>query len=887
MSNLLDKASIILTPTAYNNGEALCVKPSDGSGDFDFSRNSAATRVNAQGLVENVQILSSNLVQNGDFSEEGVEEVSNGSFSQEGAELVTNGNFDTDSDWHVGSGVNISDGRLNIDFVGAGNTAFQGISFTSGSTSKVVVVCSSYTSGILDVRVGTNAVSSLIDGVGTYTFYIKEGGYPYINFFTGIGFNGSIESVSVREVGQDWTLGTGWSIGEDKVVKSGTDLSYLTQSSLSSVVGKTYRVKASISNMTTGNIRIDNFTDGTVYTSDVEIDVYYTATSVGNFRFLGWNGFDGSITNISVKEVGQNWNLGYNWSIGNGVAICNVSSSFLSQNNILLSNKKYKISFEITEYISGEIRAVSDGYLNTSEYFNSLGVHDFIFNCGTLTSSTLFFQPASFNGSVTNISAIQITDDTNLPRINYEGFSYQDALGSELVVNGSFEDGLTDWTAYAGTISIETNIVHSGTQSAKVDGVGIQQSRSYTDGEQVYYNFWVYSTTGTSVFIQTINENVTIPLNQWVQVSGIGTINGNNSSFRIRIANGLWYIDNVSVKEYLGQEVVPDSGCGSWLFEPQSTNLLPYSSDFSQWSKVNYTVQSNVAVSPSGNFDASFVTNPSGGGGLINQTINVTSSTAYTFSFYAKRGTASDAKYSVYDYTNGGDIIPPTSYYSQINSDTFTRITVSFTAPVGCTSLAVYVLRDNSAVGNTIVWGAQVEALSYPTSYIPTDGSTVTRNQDVCNNGGSLASINSTEGVLYAEISTLNGDSGSNRTISLSDSTNGNQIRFYFPINIEGQIKIRVDVGGSTIYIFDYNITTSETPIKLAFRYSPNGMDFYGNGSLVSSSALVPSFTNNLNSLQFRRGDGQSGEDFFGKTKALAVWKEALSDAELTELTTI
>ena len=100
MSNLLDKASIILTPTAYNNGEALCVKPSDGSGDFDFSRNSAATRVNAQGLVENVQILSSNLVQNGDFSEEGAEEVSNGSFSQEGIELITNGNFDTDSDWH-------------------------------------------------------------------------------------------------------------------------------------------------------------------------------------------------------------------------------------------------------------------------------------------------------------------------------------------------------------------------------------------------------------------------------------------------------------------------------------------------------------------------------------------------------------------------------------------------------------------------------------------------------------------------------------------------------------------------------------------------------------------------------------------------------------------
>ena len=122
---VLVKASIVLTQTAYNNGKALCVKPSDGSGDFDFSRNSAATRVNAQGLVENVQILSSNLVQNGDFSEEGAEEVSNGSFSQEGSELVTNGNFDTDSDWVTNDRV-ISGGTLN-------GSASTGIVFQNNS----------------------------------------------------------------------------------------------------------------------------------------------------------------------------------------------------------------------------------------------------------------------------------------------------------------------------------------------------------------------------------------------------------------------------------------------------------------------------------------------------------------------------------------------------------------------------------------------------------------------------------------------------------------------------------------------------------------------------------------------------------------------------------
>ena len=71
----------------------------DLSGDFQFSRNSAATRVNAQGLVENVQIISSELVSNGNFSQIGTEEVSNGNFSQEGSELVTNGDFATDTNW--------------------------------------------------------------------------------------------------------------------------------------------------------------------------------------------------------------------------------------------------------------------------------------------------------------------------------------------------------------------------------------------------------------------------------------------------------------------------------------------------------------------------------------------------------------------------------------------------------------------------------------------------------------------------------------------------------------------------------------------------------------------------------------------------------------------
>ena len=221
MSNLLDKASIILTPTAYNNGEALCVKPSDGSGDFDFSRNSAATRVNAQGLVENVQILSSNLVQNGNFSEEGVQEVSNGSFSQEGAEQVTNGDFATDTDWSKSGSVTIGNGKANFDIVSGGFTRIsQNISLTNGKTYKINLEVNTQDAGkqifIRDTSSGDlgglQQLINLVDGVTSYTYYFTANANSnavYIKRQTASGdYSFSIDNVSVREVGQDWTLET-------------------------------------------------------------------------------------------------------------------------------------------------------------------------------------------------------------------------------------------------------------------------------------------------------------------------------------------------------------------------------------------------------------------------------------------------------------------------------------------------------------------------------------------------------------------------------------------------------------------------------------------------------------------------------------------------------
>ena len=55
-SNLLYKASIVTTPTAYGVGVLNSIKPAQGAADFDFTRTSSATRVNPDYLIETVAV---------------------------------------------------------------------------------------------------------------------------------------------------------------------------------------------------------------------------------------------------------------------------------------------------------------------------------------------------------------------------------------------------------------------------------------------------------------------------------------------------------------------------------------------------------------------------------------------------------------------------------------------------------------------------------------------------------------------------------------------------------------------------------------------------------------------------------------------------------------
>ena len=113
-----------------------------------------------------------------------------------------------------------------------------------------------------------------------------------------------IKDVLVEPLGVDWTLGTGWSIGEDKAIYDGLDYASINQL-ISNISGKSLKVTFEIKDWQSGTIRIppSNRLDGLDerYSGDGVNVIYYTST-VNDLKFQPQL-FDGSITNVVVQEL--------------------------------------------------------------------------------------------------------------------------------------------------------------------------------------------------------------------------------------------------------------------------------------------------------------------------------------------------------------------------------------------------------------------------------------------------------------------------------------------------------------------------------------------------------------------------------------------------------
>jgi len=178
------------------------------------------------------------------------------------------------------------------------------------------------------------------------------------------------------------------------------------------------------------------------------------------------------------------------------------------------------------------------------------------------------------------------------------------------------------------------------------------------------------------------------------------------------------------------------------------------------------------------------------------------------------------------------------------------------------------------------MFGLQLEEQSYATSYIPTDGASATRNQEVCKDATPV--INSEEGTLYAEISALDNDTTNNR-ITLSYD-NQNYVRIAVT---NSQISFAVFNNGTYQAQGNYIVSDITDFNKVAFKYKENDFALWINGVEVrTNTSGLTSFSSPLDHLNFSNANGNN-QFFKGNTEGLKYYPKALADVQLEDLTTI
>ena len=341
--------------------------------------------------------------------------------------------------------------------------------------------------------------------------------------------------------------------------------------------------------------------------------------------------------------------------------------------------------------------------------------------------------------------------------------------------------------------------------------------------------------------------------------------------------------------------------CPALLLEPATTNFLQYSEDFTQseWSKtrVNTPVLQTSVIAPDGTTNVHLVTNNETGTSSIFDNEIGSSTNSSTFSVFVKYYNLqylmlridSPTRRVLFDIQNGSiieknsDVTGTIKYYGNgwyRCSITHTALTAAGNAIIQLNESGTISDSNVSTTGSGYyIFGAQYEVGSYTTSYIPTSGSTVTRNADVCNSAGTSAEFNDSEGVLYAEFSALANDS-TTRVITINDTSN--QLTERVQLFILGTSMYgRVTDGGTTQGQVIGTPTLTDNN-KIAFKYKANDFALWINGVEVdtSNSGSTPS---GLDTIRFDAGTG--GSPLYGNLKETAIFKSALTDSELESLT--
>ena len=309
-----------------------------------------------------------------------------------------------------------------------------------------------------------------------------------------------------------------------------------------------------------------------------------------------------------------------------------------------------------------------------------------------------------------------------------------------------------------------------------------------------------------------------------------GTANRTNASGNIELMGA-----NVPRLSYMY------GSCPAVLAEPQRTNLCLYSEQFNDasWLKNNTTVTANQETSPDGTQNADLLSASSGATAFLYRSFTLTAGTSYTFSIYVKKKTVtiSSNRFRInfvnnlfVDFSGSVPVITSGSGSIQNSANGFYRIITTVTPSVASNVLYLYPDGNNNSADEFYIYGAQLEAGAYPSTYISTTSASATRVADSFsrNNIYTNGLITSSGGTWFVELRgnvAYTRDNASSNLI-LFDSVGNNYLRFRNDGTPNSRLRIQKVISGTST---DLIITPSNT-CKVAIKWDGSTADVFING---------------------------------------------------------
>ena len=209
------------------------------------------------------------------------------------------------------------------------------------------------------------------------------------------------------------------------------------------------------------------------------------------------------------------------------------------------------------------------------------------------------------------------------------------------------------------------------------------------------------------------------------------------------------------------------------------------------------------------------------------------------------------------------------------------RVSSVITSDAGGGSTGLLKYSNASNKGFRVV-GFQLEQASYPTSYIPTQGSTVTRVVDSTSQTLPNEVFNSYPFSVFTEVDVID-TSSANSAFSLLNKASSNN---YFTIEYFSNLwHITARPNGPVERISSTTAVTKGTN-KLVGVWESSSMKLYLNGSLIASGSNSQSFNNTVDSLIL--GQLRISGDTGTRTpiRQALLYNTALTDSEAIAITT-